>query len=488
VFDAAAAVVQSWILAGREFPHTIQVVSDSMKQAVPRPKAALESVHTSAPADDRAIGASAQRKAALRLLPVISIGYGLAYMDRVNISFASLQMNRDLHFSATAYGLGAGLFFIGYALCEVPSNLLLLRFGAKRWLARIMFTWGLLAAAMMFVRTPLEFYTLRFLLGMAEAGFFPGVIYYLTLWFPASTRARAVSRFYIALPLASTVMGSLAGWLLGLNGRLGLAGWQWLFLVEGIPSALFSVVILFALPDGPKHASWLNDREKLWIERTLREEGERAHLGHGAGVMQALLAPQVWLIGLFFFSLLTCNYGYTFSAPAILQAASGWSVSAVGYVVAAIGVCGALGMLLGGTHSDLKGERRWHIVLPCCVMGACSVVASYADQPWVLSASLALAFFAYNAVQGPALSVPTEFLAGRAAAAGIAAMNTITMFSGFVGPYWMGKMKDATGDYRAGLRGLAIPSLAAAAIMLVLTWSLQRTAGTLRYLRKEPAR
>src|ERR1035438_8775312 len=183
------------------------------------------------PAGDAAIGASAQRKASLRLLPLIGIGYGLAYMDRINISFASLRMNSDPHFSATVYGLGAGLFFIGYALCEVPSNLLLLRFGPKRWLARIMLTWGLLAASMMFVRTPIEFYSVRLLLGMAEAGFFPGVIYYLTLWFPASMRARAVSRFYVALPLSSVLMGSVAGGLLGLQGKLGLAGWQWLFLL-----------------------------------------------------------------------------------------------------------------------------------------------------------------------------------------------------------------------------------------------------------------
>src|SRR6202046_4261249 len=177
-------------------------------------------------AEIETIERSAQRKASLRLIPVIGIGYCLAYMDRINISFASLQMNRDLHFSASVYGFGAGLFFIGYALCEVPSNLMLLRFGAKRWLARIMFTWGLLAAAMMFVRTPLAFNVLRFLLGMAEAGFFPGVIYYLTLWFPARVRARAVSRFYIALPLSSVVMGSVAGWLLGLGGELGLSGWE----------------------------------------------------------------------------------------------------------------------------------------------------------------------------------------------------------------------------------------------------------------------
>ena len=182
-------------------------------------------------------GRSALRKASLRLVPLIAFGYGAAYVDRVNISFASMQMNRDLHFSATMYGFGAGLFFLSYALCEIPSNLLLVRFGARRWLARIMMTWGLLAIGMMFVRTPFEFYSMRFLLGMAEAGFFPGVVFYLTEWFPPAYRARTISRFYIALPLASTVMGSLAGGLLSLNGRLFLAGWQWLFLVEGLPPA-----------------------------------------------------------------------------------------------------------------------------------------------------------------------------------------------------------------------------------------------------------
>jgi ACS family tartrate transporter-like MFS transporter len=422
----------------------------------------------------KAVGESALRKAALRLLPLIGVGYGLAYIDRVNISFASLKMNQDLHFSASVYGFGAGLFFIGYAICEVPSNLALLRFGAKRWLARIMFTWGLLAAAMMFVRTPLEFNVLRFLLGMAEAGFFPGVIYYLTLWFPARMRARAVSRFYIALPLASVVMGSLAGWLLGLEGKLGLAGWQWLFLLEGLPAAAFSLVILKLLPDGPAKASWLTSEEKAWLQQQLGEDGARAHLGHGVGVLTALLSPKVWMIGLFFFCALTCSYGFGFSAPAILQNATGWSVGQVGFLVAAIGLAGAAAMLLNAAHSDSTGERALHCIVPCCVMGGGYLVASYSGQAWLVVVSLAASSIAFNALQGPALSVPTQFLAGRAAAAGIAAMNTITMFSGFVGPYWMGVMKDATGSYQAGLRGLLLPSLGAAGIMFMLTQNLKQ--------------
>jgi ACS family tartrate transporter-like MFS transporter len=421
-----------------------------------------------------AIGESAMRKASLRLLPVIGVGYGLAFMDRINISFASLQMNRDLHFSASVYGFGAGLFFIGYALCEVPSNLMLLRFGAKRWLARIMFTWGLLATAMMFVRTPIEFNVLRFLLGMAEAGFYPGVIYYLTLWFPARMRARAVSRFYVALPLSSVVMGSVAGWLLGLGGKLGLSGWQWLFLLEGLPAAAFSLVILKMLPDNPGKAAWLTAEEKSWLGGQLKADGEKAHLGHSAGVIQALLEPRVWMIGAYFFFALITSYAYGFSAPAILQGVTGWSVTNVGFLVACIGLAGAAGMLLNSAHSDRSGERALHCIVPCVVIATGYLTASYAKTPWLVVAALAASFTAFMSMLGPANAVPMQFLAGRAAAAGIAAMNTITMFAGFVGPYWMGVMKDHTGSYDAGLRGLALPALLAAGTMYVLTRSLKR--------------
>jgi MFS transporter, ACS family, tartrate transporter len=423
---------------------------------------------------NQSAGASAQRKAALRLLPVIAIGYGLAYMDRVNISFASLRMNSDLHFSATVYGLGAGLFFIGYAICEVPSNLLLLRFGPRRWLARIMFTWGILAAAMMFVRTPFQFYAARLLLGIAEAGYFPGVIYYLTLWFPASMRARAVSRFYIALPLSFVLMGSVAGWLLGLQGRLGLAGWQWLFLLEGLPAALYGFVILRMLPDGPEQAAWLTADEKQWIKARLDADSSTAHLGHEAAALRALVSPQVWLIGLFFFCALTCSYAYSFSAPAILQGVTGWTVGQVGVLVACFGLAGAAGMLFGGANSDRTGDRALHCVVPCCVMAAGYLVASYGRPSWLVVIALGVSFVAFNALQAPALAVPTQLLAGRAAATGIAAINTITMFSGFVGPYWMGRVKDATGSYGPGLLGLIIPSLLAAGVMFAVTRNLPR--------------
>src|SRR5277367_317490 len=238
------------------------------------------------PANDL-IGKSAVRKASWRLIPLIGLGYGIAYIDRVNISFASLQMNRDLHFSATVYGLGAGLFFLSYSACEVPSNLLLVRFGARRWLARIMFTWGLLAIGMMFVKTAPQFYVMRFLLGVAEAGFFPGVVFYLMQWFPPEMRARAISRFYVSLPLSSALMGALAGALLNLQGKLGLAGWQWLFLIEGLPAILLSVAFLLWLPNGPGDAKWLTGDERAWVLEQIRVDACSG--GHTHDVGRALL-------------------------------------------------------------------------------------------------------------------------------------------------------------------------------------------------------
>ncbi len=436
---------------------------------------ALASSAPPSESDLAVIGISAQRKASWRLLPVIAVGYGLAYMDRINISFASLRMNSDLHFSATVYGLGAGLFFIGYALCEVPSNLLLLHYGPKRWLARIMLTWGLLATAMMFVRTPLEFYGLRLLLGMAEAGFYPGVIYYLTLWFPAKMRARAVSRFYVSLPLSSVVMGSVAGWLLGLQGKFGLAGWQWLFLVEGMPAALFSLVILKMLPDTPSKASWLTGEEKAWLLNELEADGAKAHLGHGAKVTQALLSPNVWMIGAYFFFALTTSYAYSFSAPAILQGVTGWSVTHVGYLVACFGLAGAAGMILNSAHSDRTEERAFHCIVPCC-----------GDGGWLHDGKHCPGALACGGGARDQLCFVSWRCSGRQMQCRCSSWLVVQRqrdrchehhydVLGFVGPYWMGVMKDDTGSYEAGLKGLALPSMLAAGTMFALTRSLTRT-------------
>ena len=404
------------------------------------------------------------RKASWRLLPLIALGYGVAYMDRVNISFAALQMNRDLHFTATTYGLGAGLFFLSYAACEVPSNLLLCRFGAKRWLSRIMITWGVLAIAMMFVRTPLQFYVMRFLLGMAEAGFFPGVVFYLMQWFPPEMRARAVSRFYVSLPLSSVVMGALAGALLNLNGRLGLAGWQWLFLVEGVPAVLLSVAFWVLLPDGPADAKWLTGDERAWVVEQIRVDACSG--GHTHDVWRALRDSRVLQVGMVFLLMLVAFYAYTFSAPMILQKLTGWNATRVGFLISVMNVLAAAGMILNALHSDRRRERYWHVAVPFLIMAVGYAIGGLSMMAWLAVPALAAMVIAFSSQLGPLLAIPPMFLKGKSMAAGIAAMNTVGMLGGFLGPYWMGIAKDWTGDYQHGLLTLTLPALAAAGIVL----------------------
>jgi MFS transporter, ACS family, tartrate transporter len=429
--------------------------------------------------DEEAIGRSALRKASLRLLPLIAIGYGIAYMDRVNISFAALQMNRDLHFSASVYGFGAGLFFLSYAVCEVPSNLLLVRFGARRWLARIMFTWGLLSIGMLFVKTPHQFYAVRFLLGMAEAGFFPGIIYYLSRWFPLAYRSRAVSRFYISLPLSSAVMGGLAGALLGLGGRSGLAGWQWLFLLEGLPAVALSILFLLYLPDGPEKAPWLDDEERDWLRTALAKDDAAAGSVHsGSEVAHALRQVRVWVLGLFLLCLYIGNYGYIFSAPAMIQRVTGFSATWVGLTVALLGVLGALAMLLNSAHSDRKGERYLHVALPCALVAAGFAAAGLSGRAAIVIPAFACVMIGLSAIAAPVWSIPTQFLCGKSAAAGIAAINMIAILGGFLGPYWMGLAADWTGGYQRGLLTLVVPALIAMLIMFgIRRDALRRKAG-----------
>ncbi len=411
------------------------------------------------------------------MIPLIAIGYGAAYIDRANISFAAVQMNRDLHFSASIYGFGAGLFFLSYAVCEVPSNLMLFRFGARRWLARIMITWGLLAIGMMFVKTPVQFYAMRFLLGMAEAGFFPGVIFYLMQWFPAERRARTVSRFYVSLPISSAVMGALAGALLSLQGRLGLAGWQWLFLVEGVPPILLGVVIFFMLPDSPAKASWLTGEERGWLENQLRGDTD-SHV-HDANVPRALRDPRVWLMGLMHLSLLVMSYAFIFSAPVILMGLTGLNITNVGFLTSAMGIAGAVVMLVGASHADRKGEHYWHIAIPCLLMTAAYVVAGTVSANGVVLVALIFAMMCFYFMQGSAWTIPFSFLKGKSAAAGIAAVGSIGIVGGFIGPYWMGLMRDFTGDYRKGLLSLALPCAVAAGLILIVRRKAMRQAAGL---------
>ena len=414
------------------------------------------------------IGASALRKASVRLIPLIAIAYGVAYTDRVNISFAALQMNRDLHFSASSYGLGAGLFFLSYAACEIPSNLLLYRFGARRWIARIMFTWGLLAMGMMFVKTPLEFYTVRFLLGMAEAGFFPGVVYYLSQWFPANVRARTVSRFYVALPLSSVFMGGLAGALLNLQGRLGPRRLAMAVSGGGFAGRDSQRRFLVYLPNTPAEAKWLTAEERDWLVNQLRADNSAIGERHSEGALRAILNPRVWQLGIFLLCIYIGFYAFSFSAPVLIQQATGLSNTNVGFAVAIMGVLGALGLVLNGQHSDRAGERYLHLVVPCVLIAAAFVVGGLTVAPIFALPAYAIIFIGFNATAGPAWAIASSFLTGRSAAAGIATANTIAIVGGFLGPYWMGRAKDFTGNYQTGLLTLAIPAFAGAAILLFM--------------------
>lgn len=410
---------------------------------------------------------AALRKAAWRLIPLIALGYGTAYMDRVNVSYAALQMNRDLHFSNTIYGIGAGIFFLSYAVCEIPSNLLLYRFGARRWMSRIMGTWGLIAMAMMFVRTPMEFYAARFLLGIAEAGFFPGIVFYIFQWFPAEMRARSITRFYIAFPISTIVMGSIAGALMSLDGRMGLAGWQWLFLIEALPAIVLGVVFWLALPDGPADATWLTADEREAILSAVGRDAASVAARH-ASLGPAFRDSRVWLIGMFFLCVQAGNYAYGFSAPQIVQRITGTNVAMVGYILAVLGVLGTVAMLIAGWMSDRSARTHAHVLPWTFAMLAGFVGCGLSTQPAIALPCLAVVFASYCAMQGPLWAIPGAFLRGRSAAAGIAAINMIGILGGWLGPSWMGFARDLTGDFQRGLLMMTVPLSIAAAIMIYL--------------------
>jgi len=411
----------------------------------------------------------ALRKARWRLLPLLGIGYLVAYMDRANISFAASSMNHQLHFSSYVYGLGAGLFFLSYAACEIPSNALLLRFGARRWLARILLTWGLLAGAMVLVRTTHAFYGLRLLLGCAEAGYFPGVLYYLSLWFPSAQRARAIALFYISFPLSTVVMGAVAGPLLALDGRLGLRGWQWLFLLEALPAIVLGVWMWKALPDGPQSAKWLAEDEREAIEIALEPDVAGTNRSAAARLSAVLRAPKVWLMGVFMFCMLGMGYAVTFFLPTMLGELMGWTAGEAGRAIAVAGVGGAAAMVLNARHSDKTGERRWHTVLPMLMMGVAPLLAGIHLRGAVAGLAL-LSMVVWNgAMQGPMLSVATQVFRGKNRALAIATMNMCGICGGFVGPYWTGWMKGVTGGYAWGVGVLIVPAVIAAGCMLWVT-------------------
>jgi len=394
-------------------------------------------------------------KVTRRLIPFLLLLYVVAWLDRVNVGFAALQMNRDLGFSPAVYGFGAGVFFVGYALFEIPSNLILARVGARRWIARIMITWGLVSASMMFVRSETTFYALRFLLGVAEAGFLPGIIYYLTHWYPAAARARAVSWFMAAIPLSIVIGGPLTGLLLEMKGTLGLAGWQWLFLLEGVPAVILGVVVLFYLTDTPEQARWLDPEERTWLSARIRAEQSQAKSRHGVGLRQALLHPTVWQLALIMFACQSGSYGLTLWVPQILKGLSGLSDLHVGMISAIPYVCAAIGMVLIGTHSDRTGERFLHIAIPSTIGAIGFTASAFLLSPIPGLIALTIAAIGDLGSRGPFWSLPGRFLVGSASAGGIALINTIGSLGGFVGPYAVGLVKNATGDFTGGLLLLA---------------------------------
>jgi len=405
------------------------------------------------------------RKVSWRLVPFLLLCYVVAYLDRVNVGFAKLQMLNDLQFSETVYGLGAGIFFIGYFLFEVPSNVILHKVGARIWIARIMITWGLISAAMMFVTTPTMFYVLRFLLGIAEAGFFPGIILYLTYWYPANRRGRTTTFFMTAIALSGVIGGPLSGWIMqAFDGHNGWAGWQWMFLVEGIPSILVGIWVLLYLDDRIAHAKWLTPDEKALLERNIAAENQHKE---DPPVRQVLSSPRVWLMSAIYFSFVMGLYGVSFWLPTIIKQTGVKGALDVGLLTAIPYGCAVIGMIVVAHSADRRGERRWHIALPA-LLGAVGLVLSVQWHGSTTMAMVALTLATIGILTTLPLfwSLPTAFLAGTGAAAGIALINSLGNLAGFISPYAVGWLKDMTQSTDSGMYLLAACMVVGAMLVL----------------------
>lgn len=410
-----------------------------------------------------------------RLIPFLILCYFVAYLDRVNVGFAKLHMNASLGLSEAAYGLGAGLFFIGYFFFEVPSNILLERFGARRWIARIMISWGIVSAAFAFIpwmsaasglSNESIFYSLRLLLGACEAGFFPGIIFYLTLWFPAAYRARVISLFMLAIPISSIIGSPISGLLLNLSG-LGLEGWQWLFVCEALPSILVGFAVLIFLTDFPRDATWLATDEIKWIQTTLEFERQQKEAVEHISMLQALTDLRILACALVYFCLNAASYGIAFFLPTIIKA-FGVTDTQTGLIAALPFVFGAIGMVLLGRHSDRTGERKMHVAAALTLAALGISMAGLVSNPVLIVALLCLAQIGVSSVPPMFWPMPASILTGASAAAGIAAINSLGNLSGFAGPFAMGYLKDLTGGFTAGLLLLAAMGLLGALVAIKL--------------------
>ncbi|MFT4066311.1 MFS transporter [Paraburkholderia sp.] len=409
------------------------------------------------------------RKTRARLIPFLLLMYLIAYVDRTNVSFAQIQFKQDLGFSGAAYGLGAGIFFVGYLLFEVPSNLVLYRIGARIWLARIMVTWGIVAALMMFIRTPMSFYALRFLLGVAEAGFVPGVLLYLTYWFPAMHRGRIMSLFLLGIPLALIFGSPSAGLLLTLDGVAGLRGWQWLFLVEGVLSVLVGICAFFYLPEGPDRVAWLESTEKTWLAQRLKREEDARLAEERLSVAQSFRNPRVLLISLAYFCMTVAQFGIIFWLPPTVKQLGVSGVAHIGLIAAVPWIFTLIGLLILGHSSDRCLERKKHIVagLVCTALGLIVCGLLFEQHPALALVALCVGAFGFG-THAVFWALSTSFLSGAARASGIAIINSIGTFGGFVGPYLLGLIVDATGSTMQGLFVLSAAAIVGAVLIMTI--------------------
>ena len=414
------------------------------------------------------------RKISLRLLPLLFLLYVASQLDRTNVAIAALQMNRAIGLSAAAYGLGAGIFYIGFALFEIPSNMILVRVGARPWIARIAITWGIVSCAMLLARGPSSFYALRFLLGLAEAGYYPGILFYMSRWFPERHRARAISRFMLGLPISSIIGGPVGALLLGLDGRLGLAGWQWLFLIEGIPAVIFGLVALRALTERPENATWLSPAEKAWLASTLEGEASRRPLSEN-GLAATFRNPSVWLLAATYLAAQAAMLGVNPWAPIVAKELLHITNQQAGMLTGAIGIVSLSGMLLNGWHSDRTGERFIHAAVPMLCAAGGLAVAVGARQPMLVVAGLAVVTVSHSTMFPSLFSVPQSILHGADFAAGIALITSVGTLGGFFGPNIVGRLKGATGSYTPAFGTLAILALGGALLMMWLR--ARRAAG-----------
>ncbi|TMJ18148.1 MAG: MFS transporter [Alphaproteobacteria bacterium] len=413
---------------------------------------------------DRTLERSTMRKVYLRLLPFAVLSYVLAYIDRINVSFAGLTMRGDLGMSAGTFGFAVGLFYWGYFIFEVPSNVILEKVGARIWIARIMITWGILAGLTAVVTDSTTFAIVRFLLGVAEAGFFPGIILYFTYWFPSHHHARIVSGFLVGLPVAVAIGAPISTGLLGLDGLFGLRGWQVMYIAEAIPTVVIGVITFFVLTDKPEQAKFLNPEERDWLVAKIATERRATEAVRKFTLWQALYNPKVLLLALNYLGIVTASLGMLIFIPQIIKSLGNSSNMMVGWLTMIPYICGAIAMVVWGRISDRMNERRWNLFIGCVFSTVGLVIAAMTMGTWWALVGMSIAAMGFYGSKGPFFAMPPMFLSGAGLAAGIAWINSIGNLGGFFGPWYVGVMKDLTGSYAGGLYGLALLGLVAALV------------------------